>query len=317
MIAISADKGYKTTRKPNHSPTVLNNIIFKSSVCPYILEGWIVNLRNCYIGQKLTEKEDLAVFAWRDGSFQTIPTIQQRGWQNFFYIWGKCTGWSINNRTILNCSHFLARRHFFNPFSPKRSIHTGKLPQQQWFANASFVILFRCHFVSPYHVDGSANNVLCRGGLFCEIAWVLAHTILSQVQLEQENSLNSLKRYPKTSWPEGSIHFQRNEWFWSEARPAGRRPWQRMKKGEYWNCLSSRAPSPSRAPGVFEMTIERASFCSSRTCKNLMRVYSGDFSRNDGLATERYLLNRPIARWNNVTPNQNNKWCHEELMLLW
>ena len=121
------------------------------------------------------------------------------------------TGWSINNRTILNCSHFLARRHFFNPFSPKRSIHTVKLPQQQWFANASFVILFRCHFVSPYHVDGSANNVLCRGGLFCEIAGVLAHIISSQVQLEQENSLNSLKRYPKTSWPEGSIHFQRNE----------------------------------------------------------------------------------------------------------
>ena len=123
----------------------------------------------------------------------------------------KCTGWSINNRTILNCSHFLARRQFFNPFSPKRSIHTGKLPQQQWFANASFVILFRCHFVSPYHVDGSANNVLCRGGLFCEIAGVLAHRISSQVQLEQENSLNSLKRYPKTSWPEGSIRFQRNE----------------------------------------------------------------------------------------------------------
>ena len=40
-------------------------------------------------------------------------------------------------------------------------IHTGKLPQQHEFANESFVILFRCHFVSPYHVDGSANNVLC------------------------------------------------------------------------------------------------------------------------------------------------------------
>ena len=89
VIAISADKGYKTTRKPNQSPTVMNNIISKSSVCPYILEGCIVDLWNCYIGQKLTEKEDLAVFAWRDGSFQTIPTIQQRGWQNFCYIWGK------------------------------------------------------------------------------------------------------------------------------------------------------------------------------------------------------------------------------------
>ena len=121
------------------------------------------------------------------------------------------TGWSINNRTILNCSHFVARLYFFNPFSPKRSIHTGKLPQQHEFANASFVILVGCHFVSPYHVDGSANNVLCRGCHFCEIAGVLAHRISSQVQLQQENSLNSLKRYPKNSWPEGSRHFDRKE----------------------------------------------------------------------------------------------------------
>ena len=84
------------------------------------------------------------------------------------------TGWSINNRTILNCSHFLARRYYFNPFSPKRSIHTGKLRQQHEFTNASFIILVRCHFVSPYHVDGSANNVLCRGGHFCEIAGIIA-----------------------------------------------------------------------------------------------------------------------------------------------
>ena len=116
----------------------------------------------------------------------------------------------------MNCSHFLSRRYFFNPFSPKRSIRTGKLPQHE-FANASFVILCRCHFVSPYHVDGSAYNVLCRGGHFCEIAGVLAHRVSSQVQLEQENSLNSLKRYPKTSWPEGSRHFERKEWF--EAKP--------------------------------------------------------------------------------------------------
>ena len=96
-------------------------------------------------------------------------------------------------------------------------------------------------------MDGSANNVLCRGGHFCEIAGVLAHRISSQVQLEQENSMNSLKRYPKSSWPEGSRHFERKEWFWSEARPAGRRLWQRMKKGEYWNCLSrTQAPAEPR-----------------------------------------------------------------------
>ena len=186
--------------------------------------------------------------------------------------------WSINNRTILNCSHFLARRYFFNPFSPKRSVHIGKLRQQHEFANASFIILVRCHFVSPYHVDGSANNVLCRGSPFCEIAGIIAHWISSQAQLEQENNLNSLKRYLKAPWPEGSRHFERKECFWSEARPAGRRPWQRMKKGEDWNCLSSRAPSPSRASG-FEMAIERVSFCASRTCTNSMSVYPSDFQK--------------------------------------
>ena len=40
------------------------------------------------------------------------------------------TGWSINNRTILNCSHFLARRYFCNPFSPKRSVgEVGATPK--------------------------------------------------------------------------------------------------------------------------------------------------------------------------------------------
>ena len=226
------------------------------------------------------------------------------------------TGWSINNRTILNCSHFLARRYFFNPFSPKRSIHTGKLRQQHEFPNASFIILVRCHFVSPYHVDGSANNVLCRGGNFCEIAGIIAHWISPQVQLEQENSLNSLKHYPKTSWPEGSRHFERKECFWSEARPAGRRPWQRMKKGEYWNCLSSRAPSPSRAPG-FEMVIERVSFCASRTCTNSISVYPSDFPEMPASTQNAICWTSHIVRWNKVTPNQNSKWCQDKLMLLW
>ena len=56
-------QGYKTKRKPNQNPTVMNSIISKSSMCPYILEGCIVNLWNCYIGEKLTEKENLAAFA--------------------------------------------------------------------------------------------------------------------------------------------------------------------------------------------------------------------------------------------------------------
>ena len=98
------------------------------------------------------------------------PSIPFPGWDPG----DQYTGWSINNRTILNCSHFLARQYFFNPFSPKRSIHTGKLRQQHEFTNASFIILVRCHFVSPYYVDGSATNVLCRGGHFCEIAGIIA-----------------------------------------------------------------------------------------------------------------------------------------------
>ena len=74
--------------------------------------------------------------------------------------------------------------------------------------------------MSPYHVDGSANNVLCRGGHFCEIAGVLAHRISSQVQLEQENSLNSLKRYPKTSWPsDQDISIRRNDFEGKPDRP--------------------------------------------------------------------------------------------------
>ena len=56
VIAISADKGYKTTRKPNHSPTVLNNIISKSSVCPYILEGWIVGPLKLLYWPKINRK---------------------------------------------------------------------------------------------------------------------------------------------------------------------------------------------------------------------------------------------------------------------
>ena len=116
------------------------------------------------------------------------------------------------NKTILNCSHFFARRYFFNPFSPKRSMHTGKLPQQHEFANASFVILVRCHFVSPYHVNGSSSNVPCRGGHFCEIAGVLAHWISSQVawtgeQLElcQTLSQNIMAWRVKTFREEGMI----------------------------------------------------------------------------------------------------------------
>ena len=115
--------------------------------------------------------------------------------------------------STLNIHLLVLKQQRFEKFSffSDHPVHTGKLPQQHEFANASFVILIRCHFVSPYHVDGSANNVLCRGGHFCEVAGVPAHLISSQVQLEQENSLNSLKRYPKTAWPKGPRHFERKE----------------------------------------------------------------------------------------------------------
>ena len=71
--------------------------------------------------------------------------------------------------------------------------------------------------MSPYHVDGSANNVLCRGGHFCEIPGVLAHKISSQVQLEQENSLNSSNVIPKLHGPKDQdISRGRNDF---EAKP--------------------------------------------------------------------------------------------------
>ena len=78
--------------------------------------------------------------------------------------------------------------------------------------------------------------------------------------------------------------------------PTGRTPTVTTNEKRRILKLSvQQSPKPQQSPRCFKMTIERASFCSSRTCKNSMRVYSGDFSRNDGLATERYLLNRPIA----------------------
>ena len=109
---------------------------------------------------------------------------------HIFPIYNIHTGWSINNRTILNCSHFLARRYFSNPFSPKWSIHTGKLSQQHEFVMASFVSLVWCHFVSPYNMGGSANSVLCRGRHFWEIARVNAHWICTSLACTERSSLN-------------------------------------------------------------------------------------------------------------------------------
>ena len=41
------------------------------------------------------------------------------------------------------------------------------------------------------------------------------------------------------------------------------------------------------------------------------------FPRNDGLDTERFLLNCPHGRVKQMTPNQNDKWCIDKLMILW
>ena len=146
----------------------------------------------------------------------TQRVVHQASWLGSFHLETYRylhTGWSINNRTILNCSHFVARRYFFNPFSPKRNIHTGKLPQQHEFANASFVILFRCQIVSPYHVDGSANNVSVSRRSFLWNCWgTCAYNFVASsartgehLALSQTLSQNFMARRIKTFREEGRI----------------------------------------------------------------------------------------------------------------
>ena len=89
-----------------------------------------------------------------------------------------------------------------------------------------------------------------------------------------------------------------------------------MTKGGYWNCLSSRAPKPSRATG-FELTIQRASFNTSRTCEEIPCACTPEIfqkwpPRHRTLGICWTVL---MVGWSNVTPNQNNKWCFDELML--
>ena len=91
----------------------MNNIISKSSVCPYIVEGCIVNLWHCYIGQKLTEKEDSAVIAWRDDSFQTFPTSQQ-GVDKMFAIFREKVWIFQQPETESNWKYYAQHAHKLN-----------------------------------------------------------------------------------------------------------------------------------------------------------------------------------------------------------
>ena len=127
-------------------------------------------------------------------------------------------------------------------------MHTGKLPQQHEFANASFVILVRCHFVSPYHVDGSANNVLCRGGHFCEIAGVptsalnfVANSALTGERLELSQTLfqNLMSQSVKTFREEGMI---------LKRSPTGRTPTVTTDEKRILKLSVQQSPKPQQSP---------------------------------------------------------------------
>ena len=60
-------------------------------------------------------------------------------------------------------------------------------------------------------MDGSATKRSVRDSHVWEFVGVRAHWISSQVQLEQNYSLNSHKRHPKTSLSEGLNRFRKNE----------------------------------------------------------------------------------------------------------
>ena len=167
-------------------------------------------------------------------------------------------------------------------------------------------------------VDGSANNVLCRGGNFWEIAGIIEFLRKfsldkkKQLELSQTKSQDFIVRRVKKVRGEGTF-FKRS--------PAGRTPTVRMDEKRLktgWNWLSSRAPSSSRDTGL-EMAIERASFCPSWTCEDIQCACIPAISQK---WPPRYNYNvfcwiAHMVRWSKVAPNQNNKWFIAKLMLQW
>ena len=166
-------------------------------------------------------------------------------------------------------------------------------------------------------VDGSANNVICWGGHFWEIAGLHEHGIVSQVQLEQKNSLNSLKLYPNASWSKGSRNFERKAWFWIGARLT----LTTDEKRRILILCVQQSPQAPAEPQVLrcQLTIERASFNSIRSCEEIpsMHTYPSDFPEMTASTQSVICWTAQMVGWNKVTLNQTNKWCFDELMLLW
>ena len=209
-------------------------------------------------------------------------------------------------RTILICSHFLARRYFSNPFSHKRSIRIGKLPQQHDFVKASFVILVCCHFGSPYHVDGSVNNVLCLGGHFWKIAGLHAHGISSWARLESKEALSIV-----ISKPVALLGLERS---------AGKtvsistffHPLSRSASG-----FASKPCLPLEISWIFGPWSFRLAFetvpsdllFNLNLRQNSIRVEPSDFPEMTASTQNVICWTIHMVGCHKVTINQNNKWC--------
>ena len=68
-----------------------------------------------------------------------------------------------------------------------------------------------------------------------------------------------------------------------------------MKKGAYETACPAEPQAPAE-PQVLRWRLRELLSVQAELAKIKMRVYANDFPKNDGLATERYLLNRPIVR---------------------
>ena len=134
-------------------------------------------------------------------------------------------GGSINNRSILNCSHFLTRRYFSKPFSPKWSIHTGKLSQQTR-VNSWHHMLF-WFGVTLFHLTnmgGSANSVLWPRPSFLGNRWGKRSLNFVQVRLARKETLSIAISKPGALLGLGALldrQFQSSPFF---VRCHGRRP---------------------------------------------------------------------------------------------
>ena len=97
---ISADKVYKTTPKPNQNPTVMNSIISKSSVSPYILEGMHCEPLKLLYWPKNNRKRGFSRLRIMQWFLSNDPNNSARGLTKFLWYLGK--GYEPFNSLRLN-----------------------------------------------------------------------------------------------------------------------------------------------------------------------------------------------------------------------